>query len=51
MNAVLETLSQIYDFIRPVLDVGIIAFLLYKVYGLLRRTNAVQILTAVLIPL
>ncbi|MBQ5490665.1 MAG: diadenylate cyclase CdaA [Treponema sp.] len=49
MNAVLDSLSRIYDFIRPVLDVGIIAFLLYKVYGLLRRTNAVQILTAVFI--
>ncbi len=49
MNAFVESLLKIYDYIRPVLDVGIIAFLLYKVYGLLRRTNAVQIITAVFI--
>ncbi|MDR3166360.1 MAG: diadenylate cyclase CdaA [Treponema sp.] len=38
-----QRLSSIYDFFRPVLDVAILAFLLYKVYDLLVKTQAVQI--------
>ena len=36
--------TAIYDFIRPVLDVGIIAFLLYKAYELLLKTQALQLI-------
>jgi diadenylate cyclase len=32
-----------YNYIRPVLDVAILAFLLYKVYDLLIKTQAVQL--------
>jgi len=33
-----------YNFIRPFLDIAILAFLLYKVYQLLLRTQAVQLI-------
>ncbi|MDR2101779.1 MAG: diadenylate cyclase CdaA [Treponema sp.] len=38
-----QRLSSIYEFIRPVFDVAILAFLLYKAYDLLVKTQAVQI--------
>jgi diadenylate cyclase len=38
-----QRLSEIYDLIRPVFDVAILAFLLYKVYDLLVKTQAVQL--------
>ncbi|MDR1899576.1 MAG: diadenylate cyclase CdaA [Treponema sp.] len=38
-----QLLTSIYDLIRPVLDVAILAFLLYKVYDLLVKTQAVQL--------
>lgn len=41
-----ETLIKIYDFIRPVLDIGIITFLLYKAYQLITKTNAIQLIRA-----
>lgn len=41
-----EVLSRIYDFIRPILDVGILTFLLYKAYEIITRTNAVQLIKA-----
>jgi diadenylate cyclase len=39
----LQRLSSIYDFIRPTLDVAILALLLYKAYELLVKTQAVQL--------
>ena len=39
-----QFLSLIYDRMRPVLDVLILAFLLYKAYELLTRTQAVQLI-------
>jgi diadenylate cyclase len=39
-----QRLSYIYDLIRPVLDVGILAFLLYKVFEFLARTQAMQLI-------
>ena len=39
-----QTLLKIYSYISPVIDVAIIAFILYKVYELLIKTNAIQIL-------
>jgi diadenylate cyclase len=38
-----QWLITVYDFVRPVLDVAILAFLLYKAYGLLVKTQAVQL--------
>jgi diadenylate cyclase len=40
---VLQRLTALYDFIRPVLDVAILAFLLYKAYDLLVKTHAGQL--------
>jgi diadenylate cyclase len=39
----IQRFLSIYDYIRPVLDVAILAFLLYKAYDLLIKTQAVQL--------
>ncbi|MCL2801105.1 MAG: diadenylate cyclase CdaA [Treponema sp.] len=39
----LQWLSSIYEFIRPVLDVALLAFLLYKGYELLEKTQALPL--------
>jgi diadenylate cyclase len=39
----LQWLSSIYEFIRPVLDVAILAFILYKGYELLEKTQALPL--------
>jgi diadenylate cyclase len=39
-----QRLSYFYDLIRPVLDVGILAFLLYKAFEFLAKTQAMQLL-------
>jgi len=44
-----ELLLKIYDFICPVLDVGIMTIILYKAYELVVKTNAVQIIKAAII--
>ncbi|MDR1318740.1 MAG: diadenylate cyclase CdaA [Treponema sp.] len=38
-----QRLSSFYDLLRPILDVAILAFLLYKAYELLVKTQAVQL--------
>jgi diadenylate cyclase len=38
-----QRLLLIYDIVRPVVDVAILAFLLYKAYDLLVKTQAVQL--------
>jgi diadenylate cyclase len=40
----IQRLLTIYDFIRPVLDVALLAFLLYKGYELLAKTQALQLI-------
>jgi len=40
----LQQLSAAYDFLRPVLEVALLAFLLYKGYALLARTQAIQLI-------
>ncbi|MDR0556941.1 MAG: diadenylate cyclase CdaA [Treponema sp.] len=40
----LQKLSAIYDVIRPALDITILALLLYMTYGLLVKTQAVQMI-------
>lgn len=37
-------LINIYNYIRPVIDIGVLTFLLYKIYGLIVKTNAVQLI-------
>jgi len=39
----LQWLSSIYDFIRPALDVALLAFILYKGYELLEKTQALPL--------
>lgn len=41
-----DNLIKLYDFIRPLLDIGIIAFLLFKAYEVIQKTNSVQIIRA-----
>jgi diadenylate cyclase len=38
-----QYLAKIYDYIRPVLDVALLAFLLYKAYELLEKTQALPL--------
>ena len=38
-----QNFNLVYNFIRPVLDVAILAFLLYKIYELLVKTQAMQL--------
>jgi diadenylate cyclase len=38
-----QRLSYVYDFVRPVLDVAILAFLFYKAFEFLARTQAIQL--------
>lgn len=45
----LENLLKVYDLIRPVLDVGILSFILYKAYGIVVKTHGMQILKGALI--
>jgi diadenylate cyclase len=39
----IQSLSAVYNFIRPILDIAILAFLLYKAYELLAKTHALQL--------
>lgn len=48
MNA-FDSLLAVYDFIRPVLDVSILTFILYKAYEIIVKTNAMQIIRAAVI--
>ena len=41
--AIFQRLYQIYEFIRPVLDVALLAFILYKGYELLEKTQALPL--------
>lgn len=44
-----DKLLHFYDYIRPVLDIAVLSFILYKVYDFLFKTNGVQMLKAVVI--
>jgi len=41
--AVFQWIYSIYDYIRPVLDVALLAFILYKAYELLEKTQALPL--------
>jgi diadenylate cyclase len=38
-----QRLTLVFNFIRPVIDIAILAFLIYKAYDLLLKTHAVQL--------
>lgn len=40
----LGKIPEIYDYIRPVLDIGVLAFILYKMYGIIVKTQSLQII-------
>jgi diadenylate cyclase len=40
----IQSILSIYDYLRPVLDVALLAFLLYKGYELLVKTQALQLI-------
>lgn len=44
-----ETVSKIYDYIRPVIDVLLLTFVLYKAYGMLVKTHGMQIIRTVIV--
>ena len=44
-----DNIVRLYNFIRPVLDVLVMTFILYKAYQLIIKTNAVQIIKAAVI--
>ena len=44
-----EDLIKLYDYIRPVLDIVILAFILYKAYGILVNTHSLQIIKGLVI--
>ena len=46
-----ESLLSFYNILRPIIDVGILAFILYKAYGILVKTNGIQIIKAAVIVL
>ncbi|WP_147634788.1 diadenylate cyclase CdaA [Treponema pectinovorum] len=48
MNA-FENLVKIYDFIRPIFDIAIMAFIFYKAYEIIVKTNALQIIKAAIV--
>ena len=40
----LNDIPIVSDFIFPAVDIGLLAFILYKLYGILEETQAVQLL-------
>ncbi len=44
-----ERLLHIYDFIRPILDVAVLTFILYKAYDFISKTNGVQMIKSLVI--
>jgi len=41
-----NSLLKIYDYAGPVVDIGVLSFLLYKAYEIITRTNAMQLIKA-----
>ena len=48
---ILSKLQFIYDKIVPVLDIVILAYIFYKAYDFMSKTNSIQILKSVIIVL
>ncbi len=46
----LDSFLYLYNFIRPILDIGFLAFILYKTYKIIVKTNSIQIvITAIIV--
>jgi len=45
----LDSLREVYKYISPILDIGIMTFLLYKVYEIIIKTNGLQIIKAAIL--
>jgi len=45
----LESLLHLYDYIRPVLDIVVLTFILFKTYDFISKTGSSQILSAVVV--
>ena len=48
MNGI-DQLSHIYDYIRTFLDIGLLTFILYKSYGMIVKTQGIQIIRTLVI--
>jgi diadenylate cyclase len=48
MNA-FDNIASIYSYIKPVIDIGVLTFVLYKAYGIVMKTNGIQIVRAVIV--
>ncbi len=46
---IIDVLLKIYDVLKPVIDIGLLAFILYKGYGIVVRTNGMQLIRAALL--
>ncbi len=46
-----DRLLNIYEIIRPILDIFVLTFLIYKAYDFMAKTNGVQIIRAIIIVL
>ena len=44
----LERLELVYNYIKPFLDIGILAYIIYKAYTIIVKTNGAQILRVVI---
>ncbi len=42
----IDSLIEVYNFLRPIMDVLILAFILYKAYEVIVKTNGIQIIKA-----
>ena len=45
----IDNILAVYNFVRPVLDIGFLTFVLYKAYQVMVKTNSIQILKAAVI--
>lgn len=44
-----DNLVHVYNYIRPVIDIAVLAFILYKIYEIVAKTQGLQIFRAVII--
>ncbi len=44
-----DNLLRAYEFIRPVIDIGVMTFIIYKAYEIIVKTNAMQIIKAAVV--
>ena len=46
---IFNKLLYIYDFIRPILDIAVLTFILYKAYDFITKSNSLQLLKSAII--